>query len=105
VRYETTPALEADVRRLQKRERVMFRRVIVEEFNPACDAFRATPSTPFPDRLRVKAIVSAPGLFEMSWSFSGPDGRATFEWIDIDGEPAVRWRRVGGHTIFRDLRR
>ena len=83
----------------------MFGRVVVEEFSPACDAFRATPSTPFPDRLRVKAIVAAPGLFEMTWSFSGPDGRATFEWMDLDGEPAVRWRRVGGHRILEDLRR
>jgi hypothetical protein len=49
--------------------------------------------------------VSAPGLFEMTWSFSGPDGRATFEWIDLDGEPAVRWRRIGGHLILSDLHR
>jgi len=36
----------------------------------------------------------------MTWSFSGPDGRATFEWIEIDGEPAIFWRRVGGHEIL-----
>jgi hypothetical protein len=102
VRYETTPAFEADYRRLSKRERAMFRRVVIDDFNPACDAFRASPATPFPDRLRVKPIAAAPGIFEMTWSFSGPDGRATFEWIDLDAEPAVRWRRVGGHRIFRD---
>jgi hypothetical protein len=28
------------------------------------------------------------------------DGRATFEWIEIDGEPAIHWRRIGGHGIF-----
>jgi hypothetical protein len=104
VRCQTTPAFEADYRRLTKRERTMFRRVLVEEFSLARDAFRATPSTPFPDRLRVKAIVAAQGLFEMTWSFAGPDGRATFEWIDLDGEPAIRWRRVGGHRILTDLR-
>lgn len=104
MRYEMTPAFVADYRRLAKRERTMFARVVVEEFSPACDAFRATPSTPFPDRLRVKPVVAAPGLFEMTWSSSGPDGRATFEWIDLDGEPAIRWRRVGGHRIFRELR-
>lgn len=38
----------------------------------------------------------------MTWSFSGPDGRATFEWIQIDGERAIRWRRGGGHNIFND---
>ncbi len=40
--------------------------------------------------------------WEMTWSFAGPDGRATFEWITIDGEQAVRWRRVGGHEILND---
>ena len=43
----------------------------------------------------------------MTWSFSGPDGRATWEWTsvtDADGEdePAVRWRRVGNHDILRE---
>jgi hypothetical protein len=28
-------------------------------------------------KLRVKSAVNAPGVFEMMWSFSGPDGRAT----------------------------
>ncbi len=23
---------------------------------------------------------------EMTWSFSGPDGRATFEWVRVDGD-------------------
>jgi hypothetical protein len=36
----------------------------------------------------------------MTWSFAGPDGRATFEWIRIDGQPGIRWRRIGGHAIF-----
>jgi hypothetical protein len=105
VRYETTPAFEADYRRLTKRERTMFRRVVVEEFSPACDAFPADPSLPFPDRLRVKPVVGARGLFEMTWSFASPDGRATFEWVDLDGEPAIRLRRIGGHRILEGLRR
>jgi hypothetical protein len=51
--------------------------------------------------------VNAPGVFEMTWSFSGPDGRATWQWttvIDADGRPvsAVRWRRLGSHRIFRE---
>lgn len=45
----------------------------------------------------------------MTWSFSGPDGRATWEWttVEIDEggakgqQPAMRWRRVGDHTILR----
>ncbi|HUZ70464.1 MAG TPA: hypothetical protein VMU65_12225 [Candidatus Saccharimonadales bacterium] len=55
----------------------------------------------------MKAVVNAPGILEMTWSFSGPDGRATWEWttvIDTDGRqwPAVRWRRLGTHRIFRE---
>lgn len=99
------PALEADFRRLPRRDQARFRKVVIEEFSPACDVFRSTPSTPFPDRLRVKPVVAAPGLFEMTWSFTGPDGRATFEWIDLDGEPAIRGRRIGGHRILRELGR
>ena len=49
----------------------------------------------------TKYVEGAPGVHEMTWSFSGPDGRATFEWVRIDGELAVRWRRIGGHRIFR----
>ena len=55
----------------------------------------------WPASLRVKAVESAPGIWEMTWSFSGPDGRATFEWVQIDGTLGVRWRRIGGHAIFR----
>jgi hypothetical protein len=36
----------------------------------------------------------------MTWNFAGPDGRATFEWFELDGRLAVRWRRIGGHKIF-----
>lgn len=105
MRYQTSPAFVADVRRLSKGEAALFRKVVVELFNPACDAFVANPTTAFPAALRVKPIAGAPGIFEMTWSFTGPDGRATFEWIEIDGEPAVRWRRVGGHRVLREPRR
>jgi hypothetical protein len=38
----------------------------------------------------------------MTWSFSGPDGRATFEFVQSDGTLGIRWRRVGGHSIFKN---
>ena len=31
----------------------------------------------------MKAVVKAPGTFEMTWSFSGPEGRATWESTTI----------------------
>jgi hypothetical protein len=52
--------------------------------------------------LRVKDVEGARGIWEMTWSFSGPDGRATFEWVQVEGERAIRWRRVGGHGMLND---
>jgi len=53
-----------------------------------------------PNTLRIKDVEGAPGIWEMTWSFSGRDGRATFEFIEIAGERTIRWRRIGGHAIF-----
>ena len=74
--------------------------VVGREFHPACERYARDPSTPWPRGLRVKRVVGVPGVWEMTWSFAGPDGRATFEWCEVDGELAIRWRRIGGHDIF-----
>lgn len=100
MKFEVTPAFDGDWRRLTDGERAMFRRVVADEFHPACERRRTDPSLGWPRSLRVKSVEGAPGIWEMTWSFAGPDGRATFEWIEIDGEPAVRWRRIGGHAVF-----
>jgi hypothetical protein len=47
-------------------------------------------------------VEGAPGIFEMTWSVARPDGRATFEWTVIEGVLGLRWRRIGGHRIFRE---
>lgn len=77
-------------------------RELVPAFNAACEAYIADPGTPWPASLRIKPMVSAKGIWEMTWSFSGPDGRATFEFVVIDGEPGVRWRRIGNHEVYRE---
>lgn len=83
----------------------MFRKAAVA-FTEACDRFvvNKDPST-WPSALRIKSVTGAPGILEMTWSFSGPDGRATWEWTTVRDQgstyPAVRWRRLGGHEIFR----
>jgi hypothetical protein len=107
VRFERTDHFKADYKRLSALNRESFRQA-AREFNDACDQFNETkdPSS-WPAGLRVKAVVNAPGVFEMTWSFSGPDGRATWEWsivTDSQGRqhPAVRWRRLGDHKIFRN---
>ena len=102
MKFEVTDSFRGDLRRLSNEERRRFLEVL-PLFVKARDSYAADPATAWPSALRVKSIVGAPGIFEMTWSFSGADGRATFEWIRIDGEPAVRWRRIGGHAIFRQL--
>ena len=101
MKYERTERFAADYARLADRERSLFR-AAVRRINDAY-AGRGDQALPqWPAGLRVRAVRGAPSILELTWSFAGPDGRATFELVDVDGEPAIRWRRVGGHEIFRE---
>jgi len=100
VKFETTASFDGDFARLSESERKLFLDAL-KAFVPACDEYAKYPAFKWPKTLRVKDINGAPGIWEMTWSFSGPDGRATFEWIQIDGALALRWRRVGSHGIFK----
>ena len=102
MKYERSPRFDADEQRLSNEERARFRRAAVTQFAPAAERIATQPGTSWPKGLRVKRVQGAHGVWEMTWSFSGPDGRATFEWVQIDAEPAIRWRRVGGHAIFSE---
>lgn len=100
MKYAVLGSFQADYKRLSSSEQDLFRRAL-RDFIEACDRHALDPSAAWPASLRVKDVENAPGVLEMTWSFSGPDGRATFEWIQIDGRLAVRWRRIGGHVVFR----
>jgi hypothetical protein len=78
VKFELTPAFEGDWAPLSRDERATLERVVRE----------------------AKAVEGAPGVWELTSSFAGLDGRATFEWIEIDDAPGGRWRRIGGHAIY-----
>lgn len=99
MKYELTDAFEADWRRLSPTERALFRRAVADMNQAYAQRGQATLRR-WPDHLRVKSVRGAPGVWEMTWSFAGPDGRATFEFIDVGGEPAIKWRRIGDHRIF-----
>ena len=101
MRFEVTDAFRADRSRLSESERRLVAEVL-PTFVAACDRYAADPAAAWPSSLRVKDVAGAPGILEMTCSFSGPDGRATFEWIRIGGELAVRWRRIGRHGILRN---
>lgn len=100
--YEQTARFRSDHAALSNEQFPDFRRVVGEQFIPAAERHATKPGSAWPKGLRVKRVRGAPGVWEMTWSFAGPDGRATFEWIEISGEPAIRWRRTGSHAIFAE---
>lgn len=100
MKFAVIDSFRADYKRLSASEQDLFKKAL-RDFIAACDRYALDPSVERPASLRVKDVENAPGVMEMTWSFSGPDGRATFEWVQIDGQLAVRWRRIGGHAIFR----
>ncbi len=97
MKYVVLDSFKADYRRLSKREQALFKNTL-PDFVAVCNRYAANPSVAWPASLRVKDVENAPGIWEMTWSFSGPDGGATFEWPKVDGQLAVRWRRIGGHS-------
>lgn len=101
MKFETTPAFDADYRRLKSEHQATFRQVVRDKFIPACDALASPPATSWPRSLRVKAVQGAPGVLEMTWSFASPDGRATFEFVTVNDELRLRWRRVGDRVVFK----
>ena len=100
MKFELTKRFLGDLDRLS-RSQLELVDARIPEFVAACDRYAADPSSKWPASLRVKPVEAAPGVFEVTFSFSGPDIRATFEWTSVDGEIAVRWRRIGGHRIFK----
>lgn len=105
MKFEITASAQADFAKLNQRHKPLARAGLAA-FAHACGDHADPRAITFPTSLRVKAVQGAPGIFEMTWSFSGPDGRATFEWASVtndDGstEPMVRWRRIGDHKIFK----
>lgn len=101
MKFARTDSFKADWRLLSSTERELFR-FAIKQFHVAAERIMADPRVRWPGSLRIKRVVSAPGIWEMTWSFSGPDGRATFEWVEIDGNFGIRWRRIGTHEVFRE---
>jgi hypothetical protein len=101
VKFDKTDEFAADWKSMPIDHRRIFRS-LMPAFNAACEAYISDPGRPWPANLRVKPMVNSKGIWEMTWSFSGPDGRATFEFFQLDGETAVRWRRIGRHGIYQN---
>ena len=100
MKWEALDSFLADFKRIKVSEHRERFRQAVRDVNAAFEAHRGPGIPNFPAHLRVKPMQGAPGIYELTWSFAGPDGRATFEFIEIEGELALRWRRIGDDSIF-----
>ncbi|MFM9126343.1 MAG: hypothetical protein ACKOTA_02010 [Solirubrobacterales bacterium] len=80
--------------------RKAFRTSVLPAFHDAAARAAAGEDSPWPRAMRVKPVQRATGVWEMTWSMKGPAGRATWEWVQLDGEAAIRWRRIGDHSIL-----
>ncbi len=101
MKFHTTKAFDRDYKRLDEKHKKKFRKLIAD-FNAAAEKAAAGDDNPWPNGMRVKPLRSARGVWELTWSKNDPDGRATWEWADIGGEPGVLWRRVGDHDVLDD---
>jgi hypothetical protein len=104
VKFRTTPAFEADFKKLKREHQKTFREVAVEKFTPACDQWAdagGSPTFEWPKSLRISMLVGTRGIYEMTWSFAAPAGRATFELVREAQTWVCLWRRVGDHDVYR----
>jgi hypothetical protein len=78
------------------------KRYRLDEPDAPCVAYVETGGrSPWPKRLRIRRLTGAPRIWEITWSFASPDGRATFEFVNREGEVRVLWRRIGDHGVYR----
>lgn len=101
MKFERTPRFDSDYVNLPREHQQLFR-ASVPDFHATAEEYVASSGrAPWPKSLRVRRMAGAPGIWEMAWSFSSPDGRATFEFVDRDGDIRVLWRRIGDHSIYK----
>lgn len=100
MRFRTLASFDRDFARLAREHQQLFRTVLREHLLPAIDAGSFTGTPPWPQRLRVHRLTGT-AIYSIIWSFSSPDGRATFHLERaVDGDPLLVWRRIGTHAIY-----
>jgi hypothetical protein len=100
VKFDVLPGFAAEYDRLPEEHKALFRAAI-RLINQTYTSQRDDLPIRWPPELRVKRVRGTKrAVWEMTRNFQRPSGRATFELIQIDGEPAILWRRIGGHEIF-----
>jgi hypothetical protein len=93
----------ADWARLSKDEQAKFWEFLRDDFMPAVEEYEKNPAGyRWPASLRFERLTKTKSVCAVTWSFSGPDGRATFHLDLVDGKPMLVWRRVGRHSIYKN---
>jgi len=102
MRFVELPRFAREFRKLSPEARRRFIESF-REFDAACDELLREPNGfEWPSLLRVEKLVGQRGIYAFTWSFARPDGRTTFEFMTIDGQPAVVLRRIGRHDIYKE---
>lgn len=99
MKYRTLAAFDRDYKSLPPEHQKLFRDMLASHLLPAIAAGALAGRASWPPRLRFHKIVGT-SIYSITWSFSGPDGRATFHLESVDGEPVLVWRRIGTHDIY-----
>lgn len=99
MKYRVLPRFDADYNKLTPAERRLFKQALATFIGAGREYEKKPEGYVWPKSLRVERLRGTP-IMAMSWSFSGPDGRATFQWDTVNGELWLTWRRVGRHRIY-----
>lgn len=102
MKFKTLPKFDSDYAKLSLEERAKFKAAL-KVFISACNEFEKSPAGyRWPASLRFEQITATKRIHAITWSFAGPDGRATFHFESVDGEQFTVWRRVGRHAIYKN---
>lgn len=99
MRYRTTAGFDSALAKLPQEHREPFTEAVRSHLIPALAAGAHRGTAPWPTRLRIHKIGE---VYSLTWSFSGPDGRALFSISpDSSGEPVLTWLAIGYHDIYQ----
>lgn len=100
MKFVFAPRFEREARRLPADHRRKLASTL-PRFSEAADQAAAGADDPWPRGLRIKRLVGTPDIWEMTWSMNDPDGRVTWQWTVVGGQPAILLRRVGNHSVLK----
>ena len=95
MKYRTTAGFDAALAKLPREHRKLFTEAVRSHLIAALAAGAHRGTAPW----RIYKIGE---VYSLTWSFSGPDGRALFGISpDSDGQPLLTWLAIGYHDIYQ----